>query len=169
MQCVYCRLPDGPKGYDNFGVDHYLPKRDFPELARLYSNLFYACNCCNRRKGRFWPNPDELRKGRFIPNPCDHVMFDHLRYRGALVNPRSEAGKQADKILDFNDDESIKYRELILDMIEYTESQKRLVEQNLHIINGRIAIQPTPQLIAEKQAAEKNRARVVANLRRLGA
>jgi hypothetical protein len=85
------------------------------------------------------------------------------------VNPRSEAGKQADKILDFNDDESVKYRELILDMIEYTESKKRLVEQNLRIINERIAIQPTPQLRAEKQAAEKNRSRVVANLKRLGA
>src|SRR5262249_19354003 len=116
-QCVYCRLPDGLKGQDSFGVDHYRPKSLFPDLQATYSNLFYACNCCNRRKGRFWPTPDETGAGEFIPNPCDHVMFDHLRFQSSRIITRSLAGKRAEKTLMLNDDESVRYRELILDMI----------------------------------------------------
>lgn len=77
-QCVYCRLPDGLKGEDGFSVDHYRPQSKFPELVTTYGNLFYACRCCNRRKGAFWPADAQWRAKQFIPNPCDHVMFEHL-------------------------------------------------------------------------------------------
>jgi len=96
-------------------------------------------------------------------------MFDHLRYQGARVEPRSAAGKQADKILMFNDDESVKYREFVLDAIKFAENQKRAVEQTLQIINGRMAEEPSPQLDDEKRTAERDHAKVVEHLSRLGA
>src|SRR6185436_7481648 len=41
-KCVYCRIADGFKGYEGFGVDHYLPRSKFPDLVVAWSNLFYG-------------------------------------------------------------------------------------------------------------------------------
>lgn len=131
FQCVYCRLPDGVKGQDNFGVDHYRPRSLFPELTTTYSNLFYACNACNRRKGDYWPSSDELRAARFIPNPCDCIMFQHLRYRSARVEAHSAAGEHTEKRLMLNDDDSVKYREFLLGLIALAEEKARSVRETL--------------------------------------
>jgi len=96
-------------------------------------------------------------------------MFDHLRYRGARVEPHSAAGRQADRVLMFNDDESVRYREFVLDAIEFAENKKRQVEETLRIIDEHIAEAPSPQLAEDKRAAESAHARVVEHLKRLGA
>jgi len=116
-RCVYCCLPDGLKGPDAFGVDHYRPRKRFPALATTYSNLFYCCNCCNSRKSQFWPSAEQLRNQEFVPNPCDHVMFQHLQYKGPIIDLKSPAGRQAEKVLDFNDRASVEYRQFVLDLI----------------------------------------------------
>jgi hypothetical protein len=159
------------KGQDNFGVDHYCPKSLFPELQATYSNLFYACNCCNRRKGRFWPTPNEMRTGEFIPNPCDHVMFDHLRFQSSRVITRSPAGKCAEKKLMFNDDESVKFREFILAMIELTEQQRnRLQETKMKIDQQSVAHPDQSEVLSqEKTNVEAEVLKIEEYLRRLGA
>ena len=96
-------------------------------------------------------------------------MFDHLRYRAATVEPKSVAGKHADKILMFNDEESVKYREFVLDAIQFAERHKREIEETLRIIDERLAVKPTSQLTEERRAAENDHARVIAHLNRLGA
>lgn len=103
-QCVYCRMPDTAAPLDSFGVDHYQPKNVFPERRNDYSNLFYCCNTCNRLKGDFWPTETPERKRRFVPNPCDHVMWDHLRFRAVEVTARSDAGKFTLDLLNLNDE-----------------------------------------------------------------
>ena len=105
------------KGIDFFGVDHYRPKEKFPELSTTYTNLFYCCNACNSRKGAFWPDHDLVKLGVFVPNPCDHIMWEHLRYREATVEPRSDAGKFTLELLHINDQEFVEYREMIVDAI----------------------------------------------------
>jgi hypothetical protein len=117
-QCVYCRLPDGTKGADTFGVDHYRPKARFPDLKCDYGNLFYACNACNRRKGTFWPSEEEWLQEIFIPNPCDHSMAEHLQYRGARVEPLTGAGRRAEEVLSLNGEIDVRYREVVLQTIE---------------------------------------------------
>jgi hypothetical protein len=116
-QCVYCRLSDGMKWTDSFGIDHYRPKARFPELSATYTNLFYCCNACNSRKGDFWPTRELDELGVFVPNPCDHVMWDHLRYREASVEARSDAGEFTLELLDINDREFVEYREMFIDAI----------------------------------------------------
>ena len=128
--CVYCRLTDTLKGDDNFGVDHYRPKSIFPDLISEYSNLFYACNCCNRRKGNYWPDL-QLGTQHVIPNPCDHVMFDHLRYDKAHVQGRSETGNIAIETLDLNDANSIDYRKIVLTIVESLKEDVRLHQNNI--------------------------------------
>lgn len=118
-QCVYCRLPDYLRGYDTYCVEHYRPQRHFPGLVCAYSNLFYACATCNRRKGDYWPPPDQDHE--FIPNPCDHVMFDHVKYVGAEVVSRSQAGKVLVERLDLNDPTSVEYRRFVATNIELTD------------------------------------------------
>jgi hypothetical protein len=115
-QCVYCRLPD-TMGHE-FGVDHYRPASSFPESICNYGNLYYACNACNRRKGAYWPTRNQHRAGSFVPNPCDQVMFEHLRYVRAQVQPHSPTGRFAIDLLDLNDDESVAFRELLIDTAE---------------------------------------------------
>ncbi|HEV7507125.1 MAG TPA: hypothetical protein VGS07_19705 [Thermoanaerobaculia bacterium] len=118
-RCVYCCLPDGPKGEDTFGVDHYRPRFRFPELDCEYTNLFYACNLCNRRKGTFWADEGQQSQGKFIPNPCAVIMAQHLQYEGARVIALTPAGQLAAQVLDLNDPRDVLYREFVLRNIEH--------------------------------------------------
>lgn len=138
-QCVYCRLPDGAGSVDEFGVEHYKPKSRFPELATDYSNLFYCCNTCNRRKGDRWPD-DALRKlGRFIPNPCDHVMFAHVRYTDAEVTSRTPAGEYLVELLDLNDPAWMARREMVVTMLRAAVKVRAETEQSLTQLRKKLA------------------------------
>lgn len=115
-QCIYCRRPEFYK-HEDFGVEHYKPKEIFPELEWDYDNLFYACNTCNSRKGESWPTKTQIANNAFIPNPCEHIMFKHLKFHGATVELRSEAGIYTDELLDLNDDVAVSFREAIIYLI----------------------------------------------------
>jgi hypothetical protein len=106
-KCVYCRVPDGLKGYEGFGVDHYLPASRFPGLVLVWSNLFYACNVCNT-----WKSDSVSTAERFLPNPCDHRMADHLQYRGAEVETHTPHGEWLAELLHLEERKGL--REFIL-------------------------------------------------------
>lgn len=106
-KCVYCRVTDGIKGYEGFGVDHYLPVSRFPGLALAWPNLFYACNVCNT-----WKGDSVSTAERFLPNPCDHRMADHLQYRGAEVETFSPQGEWLVELLRLEERKGL--REFIL-------------------------------------------------------
>lgn len=109
--CVYCRMPERLSSHDNFGVDHYRPKHHFPSLATSYPNLYYACNTCNRLKGKFWPNNEQVVLKLFVPNPCDHKMHEHLRVTSTgQIEARSSAGRWTSDILRLNDSERVELR-----------------------------------------------------------
>lgn len=122
-QCVYCRALDTVKGIESFGVDHYRPKSRFPNLLTEYLNLFYACNRCNSLKRNFWPSPAQVTVGQFVPNPCEHVMFEHLRYKGGSVAPTSKAGEWTTELLDLNDPSAVEFRDAFIKMLEATNAQ----------------------------------------------
>ena len=151
--CVYCRLPDASKGIDSFGVDHYRPKSKFPHLVAEYLNLFYACNCCNRNKADFWPDSIQMNDGHFIPNPCEHIMFDHLRYDGVIVSANSVTGTFAIDLLDLNDDASIEYRQMLLDIVNSLKEKYERIRYTISRIDRQIRV--------TKSRKEKN------NLKRL--
>lgn len=168
-RCVYCCLPDGMKGYESFGVDHYRPRKLFLHLATTYSNLFYSCNCCNSRKGDFWPSADQIRDNEFIPNPCDHVMFEHLQYKGAIVTVKTPAGRQAEKILDFNDPKSVEYRQFVLDTIAAMERNRRELVEQIKKIEALMELSPdhANELKNEKASAVDDLERTEKHLTRL--
>lgn len=55
-RCVYCALPDVMLGGElHYHIEHFVPRTQDPALARVWSNLFYACPICNRFKSDDWP------------------------------------------------------------------------------------------------------------------
>lgn len=171
--CVYCRQPDGMRAKGEFGVDHYRPQKRFPALETVYSNLFYACNTCNSYKKQFWPTPAEKKSGRFIPNPCDHVMWDHLRFRGAKVEARSEAGRTAEKILFLNTEEVVQWREFVLQSTELWRERRGALKKTKRDIEARVALAKKPDDHARLSRGLKANARDIRlaerHLLRLGA
>lgn len=120
-KCVYCRMPDGLRGAEGFGVDHYRPKKYFPELLKHYDNLYYCCNPCNRRKTSFWPS--DPQSAQFIPNPCEHIMFAHLQFKDELIIAKSEAGKFTLEFLDLNDPALVSQRRAMQSLIGICQDQ----------------------------------------------
>lgn len=106
---MYCCMPDGLKGEETYGVDHYRPEKWFPELRFTWSNLFYACNRCNSLKRDVRPKAD-----CFIPNPCDHQVGDHLQFIGADIEAYTLPGRFTVTLLGLADVKHRKYREFIL-------------------------------------------------------
>jgi hypothetical protein len=120
--CVYCRQSECGKP-EGFGVEHYKPKSQFPQLEREYTNLFYSCNGCNSRKGSRW-----FSGASFIPNPCEHTMWEHLRFKDEVVEPRSSSGALAAKIFDLNAPGRVALRKATID-VATTYAAKRVEAQ----------------------------------------
>lgn len=169
-QCVYCRMPDGIKGDDAFGVDHYRPSSKFPELRTAYGNLFYSCNTCNRRKGNFWPGEQQRLAGVFIPNPCDHSMSEHLSYRGVDIEPKSRAGQFVLDVLLLNDSESRSYRRWVVRSIERCLSEAARIMATLVELDRLTAVTTGPaleELLHDRRVLEENFAGIQEDLERL--
>lgn len=64
--CVYCNAQyafsvEGDKGYQNYDLDHLLPKSEYPYLCTSFFNLQPSCPTCNRKKGKKDIHSDERR------------------------------------------------------------------------------------------------------------
>ncbi len=170
-RCVYCRLPDSLKGEESFGVDHYRPKKHFPLLVTEYLNLFYACNRCNSRKGDFWPRDSDRSAGHFVPNPCEHVMFAHLRYKGAEVNAHSETGKWTIEYLDLNEERLISYRRDIINLTKqaekYVEDCRGTLQRYEKHLASTTDVSERESLTAKQETAARNLSEAISCLERL--
>jgi hypothetical protein len=153
-QCVYCRIPDNIRTFNNFGVDHYKPQWKFPELECVYVNLYYACNTCNSLKGKKWLTDEEQAFGLFIPNPCDHVMFEHLRFRGADIETRTLTGAWADAELRLSADDRRYERDMILRTISRFRSLLSGAEDTLSL--ARVGLRNGVSTDADVASAEAN-------------
>lgn len=78
-QCVYCAISESLFGGErNFHVEHYRPKKHFPELTNDFLNLFYSCAICNSFKGSDWPAaplPDLSNTTYPDPSAVDYTTF----------------------------------------------------------------------------------------------
>lgn len=171
--CVYCRMSDGLQGLSSFGVEHYKPVNAFlvAKDASYCENLFYACNCCNSRKGDYWPTEVERQEGRFIPNPCDHIMFDHLRYHSAEVESRTLAGQCAVDILGLDNETEIATRQFVLDLVAALSAQLQQVNTTIGAIREkekRRDDRDASRLRSQREEHETRAARLTSHLERLG-
>ena len=96
-------------------------------------------------------------------------MFDHLRYRSARVETKSPAGELAERVLMFNDERSVEYRELVLGVIAALEEKKRRVQETLRRIDQKLVSSPeqAEQLAAERASTARDVARLEQQLLRV--
>jgi hypothetical protein len=162
-QCIYCRTPDGSKATDAFSVEHYWPKIPFGHLESVYSNLYYACMTCNRRKGNWYPKAADDIAGRFFPNPCDHVMTTHLRFVGDEVKATSVAGEQTLEKLMLNHKEALQHRAITRAAAEGLTAKRRQWRDTLSEVRKKL---PGSAGLA-RGALEKHERTCVANIGKL--
>ncbi|MFV3131267.1 HNH endonuclease [Niveispirillum sp. KHB5.9] len=95
--CGYCGDGDERIDRSTFHIDHFAPKKRFPELELAYTNLVYACRFCNVSKSDHWIGNDPK-----VPNngtvgfvdPCSDDYDIHLgRDAGGRIVARTELGR----------------------------------------------------------------------------
>ena len=97
QKCAYCevRLAEESKYME---VEHFLPKRDYPDLVIEWTNLLPSCKRCNGKKGNFDPAFNE-----FI-HPVEDDPKQHLvLHPQARIKGSSEKGKVSVEVLALND------------------------------------------------------------------
>jgi len=93
-RCAYCETRE-PEigGSKSFHIDHYKPKKLFPELIYTYNNLIYSCRDCNDYKRDYWPNRLERLLKKFILNPRKDQINKHINTSGFAWSGKTAQGK----------------------------------------------------------------------------
>lgn len=104
-RCGYCTVSEGElKGQGHFHVDHFAPRSSFPEKARDYFNLVYACSDCNVAKGSEYAAE--------LVDPGSEARFPyHLYENDCEIRANSPRGKSCVEIPDLNRLDLIKLRQ----------------------------------------------------------
>jgi len=78
--CAYCEAQEPELGGASIGfsIDHYKPKKKFPDLIDQYENLVYSCLTCNRFKYQYWPNLVQEYRGHIVLHPFIHNIEQHI-------------------------------------------------------------------------------------------
>lgn len=104
--CGYCDDSDLNVDRICFHIDHFAPKKRFPNLETVYENLVYSCRFCNIRKSDHWVgnNPTIHSDGNkgFI-DPCDQEYDEHLdRDPSGRIVAKSDLGRYIIRRLSLN-------------------------------------------------------------------
>lgn len=96
-------------------------------------------------------------------------MFEHLQYKQAVIILKSPAGRQADRVLDLNDDASVRYREFVLDLVRAVERDRRELIELIGEMERQMRQFPerAEELKSEKDSANDELEKTEKNLIRL--
>ena len=110
-QCEYCRLPQEFSEL-RFHIEHVIPRQHGGGDAA--DNLALACPDCNLRKGPNLTGIDPAT-GDVVRlfHPRRDVWSDHFAYNGAEIVGLSPVGRTTVPLLEMNDPERRRVRELI--------------------------------------------------------
>ncbi len=115
-------------------VDHFRPKKIFPESVYEWSNWIYACHTCNHRKGDMWPEGGYVDPcaGSEEDKPDKFFTFD---LESGFVVPlatldvgKEKQARQMINDLKLNVRSHVKNRLTWLDLLEETLRTTNLVE-----------------------------------------
>ncbi|UPL14681.1 HNH endonuclease [Microbacterium galbinum] len=109
-KCAYCEAKMLAVSYGD--IEHFRPKRIFPELVVEWANLTLACSRCNQAKGAKWDPA--------LPfvNPYEDAIQEHLSFLGPLVFGVSDRGDYTLNELELNDSHRVEARDRTLREIE---------------------------------------------------
>ena len=98
-KCCYCECKIG-SGTSEMHVDHFKPKKVYPELVVEWENLLPSCSYCNKKKS----DHDTGKKPIIDPtkdNPKEYLYFKNYRYYSRLLDKDSKGMMTLD-VLDLN-------------------------------------------------------------------
>ena len=131
-QCAYCESREPELGGEKrTHIDHYKPKKKFPNLATLYANLFYSCPECNQSKKDYWPTVSQRLAKQFILNPSDHDFSRHFDRSSANWRGLTLAGRWNISKLLLSSAEQVRRRDdrkVLVDLVAELEDQIRLAK-----------------------------------------
>ncbi len=138
-KCCYseCKLVEESKYLE---VDHFYPKKHFPQKVVEWGNLLPSCKKCNTEKSDHNPVIEPIIN-LYIDNPKDHLYIENFRFYG-----KTEKGKTTIDFVALNDrkhfvDKRYKIGIQIVETLEEinqdieTVDKKRLVKRLKKLLN----------------------------------
>jgi len=95
-----------------FTIDHYRPRNARPDLEHEYSNLMYACEECNTRKGDRDPPPTAQASGTRFFKPDEDFYHEHFKKVGSRLEPKTDIGAYTIAAIDLNRQSLRRLREI---------------------------------------------------------
>jgi hypothetical protein len=116
FRCVYCLIREQwglVRGI--FGVEHFQPIAQYPELGNDYDNLLYACTSCNLAKADI-----------VVPDPLQ-VFLAAVLYvaENGFLRTTSPEAERLIELLGLNSDEYVEFRMLWLGIIALAKKYDR--------------------------------------------
>ena len=138
--CAYCTMSESEAAAIRFTIDHYEPRSARPDLETVYTNLFWACDECNRRKGDITP-PARARAAGFRGFRIDEdLAADHFELIGLLLRRSSNVGQFTIDAADLNRKSLMRLRDIRRRLVECDQ----FVSEGIHILK-RSQIDRLPQ------------------------
>lgn len=99
-KCCYCEcnIKEESKYME---VEHFLPKKYYPDLVVDWDNLLPSCKRCNLNKGEHDPNKE------YIINPCKDDPKVHIAMKNYRLKPKDQTGRDTIDVLYLNDTERL--------------------------------------------------------------
>lgn len=89
--CAYCTISESEAPGATFNIEHFRPRKYFPELATKCENLRYSCPRCNSYKGDLW-----ILEATGCSRDCEkcthHVCQENI---ARFINPMREDPSKA--------------------------------------------------------------------------
>lgn len=102
FSCAYCTITESEAQAIRFTIDHYHPRNARQDLEDEYSNLMYACDECNTRKGDRYPPPIAQVSGIRFFRPDQDSYNEHFKKAGIRLEPKSDIGGYTIAAIDLN-------------------------------------------------------------------
>ncbi len=100
--CAYCTMTEAEAQAIRFTIDHYEPRKARPDLEDDYTNLMYACDECNLRKGDRTPPPAARADGFRFFRPDQDRYHENFKNRGVRLEAKTNTGHFSIEAIDLN-------------------------------------------------------------------
>lgn len=99
-KCCYCECNINEES-KYMEVEHFLPKKDYPDLVVDWDNLLPSCKRCNTNKGSHDPNNE------YIINPCNDEPKTHIAMKHYRLKAKDQVGQSTIDVLYLNETERL--------------------------------------------------------------
>lgn len=99
-KCCYCECNINEES-KYMEVEHFLPKKNYPDLVVDWNNLLPSCKRCNTNKGAHDPNNE------YIINPCNDEPKAHIAMKNYRLKAKDPVGQSTIDVLYLNETDRV--------------------------------------------------------------